>query len=125
MVNFLLGFTANALGYMISSIFNKPETAVALAPLITLPMSLFGGYISNTSTIPSWINWFQYISPIRYAFECMVHNEFDNRTDLIVNPLDLLGFTFTKSFCLWILFILSISFRVLPLIFLKVFITKF
>ncbi len=70
---------AASFGYFMSSIFNKEEMATALAPVIMMPIILFGGQFSNSATIMAWIRWFQYLSPIRYAMEAMVRNEFDNR----------------------------------------------
>ena len=63
-----------------SSIFNKEEMAVSISPVIMMPLILFGGQFANSGNIQAWISWFQYISPIRYAFEAFVRNEFDHRT---------------------------------------------
>ena len=76
---YLTGETAASLGYFISSIFQHEETAVELAPIIVMPLILFGGQFSNAGTIQSWISWLQYVSPIRYAFEVLVTNEYDER----------------------------------------------
>jgi ABC-type multidrug transport system permease subunit len=63
-----------------SSIFNKEEMAVAMAPIIMMPLILFGGQFANSDNIQAWISWFQYLSPIRYSLESFVRNEFDNRS---------------------------------------------
>lgn len=76
---YLTGETAASLGYFISSIFQHEETAVELAPIVVMPLILFGGQFSNSGTLQSWISWLQYISPIRYAFEVLVTNEYDER----------------------------------------------
>lgn len=79
-VTFLLTQCAASFGYFISSLFNKAETAVAIAPVIMMPIILFGGQFANSGNIPAWISWFQYVSPIRYGLEAFVRNEFDSRT---------------------------------------------
>jgi ABC-type multidrug transport system permease subunit len=54
----LVVFCASGIGYFISSIFSRPETAVMITPLIVLPLMLFGGLFSNVKTIQAWIRWF-------------------------------------------------------------------
>ena len=76
----LLTQTAASFGYFMSSIFNKEETVTALAPIVVMPLILFGGQFANPQNIPDWISWFQYLSPIRYSLEALVVNEFDERT---------------------------------------------
>jgi len=56
-VNFLVAFVGSSIGYFISSAFSRLESALAMMPLFMLPITLFGGFISTVSTIPSWINW--------------------------------------------------------------------
>lgn len=43
--------------------------ALALAPPVTVPVMLFGGYFLNTSSVPLLLCWCPYISWLRYAFE--------------------------------------------------------
>ena len=71
---------AASFGYLLSSIFEKEESAVSLAPLFMMPIILFGGQFANSANIQVWIRWFQYLSPIRYGLEAFVRNEFDHRT---------------------------------------------
>jgi len=42
---------ATALGYFLSSAFNHETTAVAISPLVNLPLNLLGGYMINLATI--------------------------------------------------------------------------
>ena len=76
----LMGQCAASFGYFVSSIFEKDEMAVAIAPVIMMPMMLFGGQFANSGNIQAWISWFQYISPIRYGYEALCRNEFENRS---------------------------------------------
>jgi ATP-binding cassette, subfamily G (WHITE), eye pigment precursor transporter len=39
-----------------------------------LPVILFSGYFKNTGDLPEWIGWVQYVSPITYSFNILVHN---------------------------------------------------
>ena len=79
LIIFLITQCASSFGYFLSSIFNKEEMAVAISPVIMMPIVLFGGQFANSGNIQAWISWFQYISPIRYGLEAFVRNEFDNR----------------------------------------------
>lgn len=53
----LVVFTSASYGYFLSSIFNNMEAAVTLAPLVMLPIMLFGGLFTNVDTYPKWITW--------------------------------------------------------------------
>ena len=56
---------------MISTTVNNVASASAVANLITLPAILFGGLFVNDSTVFAFLGWIQYLSPIRYGFECL------------------------------------------------------
>jgi len=65
-----------SLGYMVSSIFHNYATASMVAPMLMMPFMLFSGFYSNLHTIPNWLAWVQWTSPIRYALEAMISNEY-------------------------------------------------
>jgi ATP-binding cassette, subfamily G (WHITE), eye pigment precursor transporter len=75
LILFLLTQCAASFGFFISSVFEKEEAAVGLAPVIMMPFILFGGQFANSGHIQAWISWHQYLSPIRYSFEALVINE--------------------------------------------------
>lgn len=53
----LVVFSSASFGYLLSSIFSDMETAVELAPLVLIPIMLFGGLFTNSDTYPKWISW--------------------------------------------------------------------
>lgn len=57
LITFLQVIAAMAIGYFLSSIFAKPETAVMITPTIMMPIILFGGLFTNVETYPVWITW--------------------------------------------------------------------
>ncbi|CEL98098.1 unnamed protein product [Vitrella brassicaformis CCMP3155] len=63
--------TANAaisLGYLVSTACTSVAVALALGPLIAMPLMLFGGFFVNTDTIgPGWV-WLEYLSFFKYGF---------------------------------------------------------
>ncbi|CDW80123.1 abc transporter family protein [Stylonychia lemnae] len=127
LILFLLSLSSSSFGMFVSSLFNQQETALAIAPVILMPMIMFSGFFSNASTFQSWISWIQYISPIRYALEAFVWNEFGERK-YASNEVDLvkfLGYKIGLATCLWIIAALAIFFRVLTGICLKILAGKF
>lgn len=62
-----------------------PQTALAFGPLITVLFMLFGGFYVNIDSIPVWIRWFRYLSPIQWGFVGLASNQFSGA--LVVQPL--------------------------------------
>jgi hypothetical protein len=94
-----------------------------------MPVMLFGGEFANSATLQAWISWLQYASPIRYAFEAIIINEFDPRTYDAAkgesNPRILLGFHIGMWRCLVVLASIAILLRLVSLFFLRVLVSKF
>jgi len=76
----LMALTAQALGLVISAGVPSTDVAMAIAPLLTTVLMLFGGFYINVSNIPVYFIWIYYISIFKYAFEALIINEFSNRT---------------------------------------------
>jgi ABC-type multidrug transport system permease subunit len=68
----LLSQVATGFGYVCSSSFSSPDSAIVASNLITLPTMLFGGLFVNLSTIPVYIRWIRWTSPINYCFQALV-----------------------------------------------------
>ena len=103
---------AASLGYFLSSLFENEATATSLAPLIIMPMLLFGGLFTNNVEAPAFLGWIQYISPIKYCAEALMHNEF--RYDpygLRDNITEFLGQKFGYGICILIFVGLIVVFR--------------
>ncbi len=75
----LVFVTAIALGFIISSVAGTVEAANALGPPLVIFLVLFSGFYANTATIPAFIAWIQYISPIRWSFAALCVNEFEGQ----------------------------------------------
>ena len=92
-----------------------------------MPILMFSGFFSNAGTLATWIAWIQYISPVRYALEAFVWNEFGSRDykPEELNMVQFLGFEIGLSNCLFIIGAIAIIFRVLTGIFLKLLAGKF
>lgn len=77
---FLLGFSGNSVGLMAGSMFKDVRTASGMLPMVLMPLVLFSGFYANQSQLMSWIGWLQYISPMKYAFEALMRNEYTGYT---------------------------------------------
>lgn len=74
----MAGLCGTATGILIASIFEEIGTALAVLPVVLLPLLLFSGLFANPNAVPKWLGWLQYISPMKYAFDGMVINQFTN-----------------------------------------------
>lgn len=63
--------------------------------MIFIPFMLFSGFLTNTENILAPLKVFEYISPLRYTFEFMVRNEFEQSDELgDSHPIETLNFFF-------------------------------
>lgn len=135
----LLVFTTSALGFLVGSVFTNEAVAIRVAPLALTPAILFAGFFFNLNTVYVWLRWLQWVSPIRYALEALIRNEFDDNdrynqqqnyygtSDFNKNPgspAEQLGYNLGLTNCLWILFGLGIGLRIIALIGLKLGVRK-
>ena len=72
-----IGFCAIGLGMIIACLAPDVETAISLGPISVVLMILFGGFYINIESLPIWLQWVQYLSLMRFAFEGLAKNEFD------------------------------------------------
>jgi hypothetical protein len=78
LISILLGYTAQAMGMMLSAIFEKAQTALAIGPLLMMPIMLVAGLLANTDRMePGWI-WLEYLSFMRYAYKAYILNEYEH-----------------------------------------------
>lgn len=71
---------ATGLGFLISTMATNPDMAMGIAPLMMMPLVLFGGLLLNVSDIPPWFAWLRYFSYILYMFNGLVKEEFSSLT---------------------------------------------
>jgi len=77
-IAFSTAYTGNAFGMFAASLFPKPEVAMALTPLMIMPMFIVGGLFANTDRLePYWV-WLNGISFPRYAYKAFIVNEFNH-----------------------------------------------
>ena len=81
LISVLTALNGMAMGTLAASIFKTIEVALAVLPLLLIPMMIFSGLMINNQNIPWYFKWIRYISPTQYAFTAAMKNEFN---DLVV-----------------------------------------
>ncbi|KXS15543.1 hypothetical protein M427DRAFT_32237 [Gonapodya prolifera JEL478] len=72
----LMSLCGFALGILFGSIFPSIEIALAIVPMVFMPLLLFTGLLVNNSTIPPYLDWLKWLAPTKYGFEGLFQNEF-------------------------------------------------
>ncbi|CAD8112607.1 unnamed protein product [Paramecium primaurelia] len=121
----LLGLSGNSFGLMAGCMFTDVKAASGFLPVVLMPLVIFSGFYANQSQYMDWIGWIQYLSPMKYAFEALVWNEFDSRSDEFLgttiqnsNPIDTYDLTLGLWKCLVILVAIILFFRIMAMMFL-------
>ena len=66
-------------------IFSDMKLAQSVLPNVMLPFMLFAGFFANRKSMSKWISWLEYVSPMKYYYELVMTNEFEDR-GLVPNP---------------------------------------
>eukprot|EP00455_Lapot_gusevi_P047435 TRINITY_DN6411_c0_g1_i2.p1 TRINITY_DN6411_c0_g1~~TRINITY_DN6411_c0_g1_i2.p1 ORF type:complete len:402 (-),score=109.31 TRINITY_DN6411_c0_g1_i2:48-1253(-) len=80
-----LAACGSSIGVFCACFFENLSVALAVVPVLLLPLMLFSGFLINSASIPRYFIWLQYISPMKYGFTALSKNEFDGLT-LRCNP---------------------------------------
>jgi ABC-type multidrug transport system permease subunit len=67
--------TVGALAVALAAACRSTAATTLGMNLALLMWVLVGGYLVNPSSIPVWLRWVRYLSPMSYAFEVMASNE--------------------------------------------------
>ena len=105
-------------GLCISVIVPKLEVAMALIPILVIPLMVLGGFFVNSNNVPDYLIWIEYFSMFKYSFQAAALNEFDtlNYDSGTTVPLDELGISESLALNFIALIALGIGFRVIALI---------
>lgn len=76
----LCALNGTAIGTLVASIFEDLTIALAVLPIILLPLILYSGFLLNGSTLPGYLLWIRYISPTQYAVTGLFENQFSGNT---------------------------------------------
>lgn len=76
----LLSLASQGLGVAISAATKNEKIAIALAPMVTVILILFGGFYVSVDSIPPVLRWIRYISHLYWGFMGFTINDFAGRT---------------------------------------------
>ena len=130
LVMFIMIQASISIGLLISAITPNMSTATMVAPAFVIPFVLFGGFLANNTAIPVYINWMQWISPIRFANEALAHLQFDDIEPcrppkcLAKNYMETEGFTIGYWKCVFVLIGMALFWRLASLVALRMMIKK-
>ncbi|CAI2362086.1 unnamed protein product [Moneuplotes crassus] len=119
-------FCATSLGFAIGCCVEEPYKGTSLTIFILGPIMFFGGHLVNLNTVPTYIRWMNYLSPVRYATEALLRNELEGnrRYSLSQDFFSNLGFDLGMAECILILVVLGLAFRVLGALLLRLAVTS-
>ena len=120
LIVFLAVFTSSSFGLFVGCAVNNPNASTALVNTAVLPFIIFGGFFVNLDDVYDWIGWMQYLSPIRYALEALLRNEFEGNDRYSgERPYDKFHMDIGLTECIVILISLGVTLRIGALILLK------
>src|SRR3989338_10134450 len=71
----VVSVASSSMGSLFAVVSPSFGVAMAIIPLITTVLMLFGGFYKNVSNIPPYAIWFYWISIYHFGFEALIHNE--------------------------------------------------
>ncbi|KAG4109988.1 hypothetical protein ERO13_D13G021150v2 [Gossypium hirsutum] len=75
--------------YYLLIIFASFWSGSSLVTFLSACFLLFSGFFINRDRIPAYWIWFHYLSVIKYPYEAVLHNEFDNSTECFMRGIQL------------------------------------
>ncbi|CBZ51096.1 hypothetical protein NCLIV_041710 [Neospora caninum Liverpool] len=72
-----------SMGYMISCMSPDLDVALAVMPLLTMPLILVAGFMIILDSLPKFWIWVPYLSPFRWAFSGIMHAVWE---DVLLEP---------------------------------------
>ncbi|ORZ41275.1 P-loop containing nucleoside triphosphate hydrolase protein [Catenaria anguillulae PL171] len=76
----VMSLCGTAIGTLAACAFNDLSVALAIVPVLLLPLMIFSGLFVNTGNIPAFLDWIKWLSPMKYGFVGLVKNEFTGLT---------------------------------------------
>ncbi|KXS21830.1 P-loop containing nucleoside triphosphate hydrolase protein [Gonapodya prolifera JEL478] len=76
----VMAITCMSMGMLIASIAPNAQVGSVIAPIFNLIFIVFGGNFANLDSIPVFIRWLQWISPVKYSYSALMINEFSGLT---------------------------------------------
>ena len=75
--NFGLAAASCSVAVFLGCVVNDVKDATELSTLLFVPQLLFSGFFINTSLIPAFLRWAQYLCSLKYALDLVLSTEFN------------------------------------------------
>jgi ABC-type Na+ efflux pump permease subunit len=72
-----------SMGIFISSISSSIEIATTIAPILNILFFLFAGLFININSLPKVLQFFPYISFIKWSFQALVLNQYKGNEEVL------------------------------------------
>jgi ABC-type multidrug transport system ATPase subunit len=120
---------AQSLGYALGTLFSNISTALTMTNILIMPFILFAGVMLNEESMPRWLFWFKYISPMKYTIELGNKIEFEGNNEITFGGggdkiLEMWNYEFTITKCFAIMISLTIIIRMAAFLFLHLMVKK-
>jgi len=120
-INMMVWLAGSGYGLVISTFIPRLEVAMAMTPILVIPLMVMAGFFVNQNNIPYFLYEFEYISPFKYGYQAMVQNEFMGETitgcginfDQVCDPLGENGFNESIGLSIGVLGILAVAWRII------------
>merc|ERR1712157_216564 len=86
-LNFTLASASTSIGVFIGSSVEDPNVAAELMPALIVPQLLFSGFFINSSMIPAFLRWAQYLCSLVYATRLTTLYEYGDCTTAVCEGL--------------------------------------
>eukprot|EP01061_Rhynchopus_euleeides_P003370 TRINITY_DN12629_c0_g2_i1.p1 TRINITY_DN12629_c0_g2~~TRINITY_DN12629_c0_g2_i1.p1 ORF type:complete len:495 (+),score=248.40 TRINITY_DN12629_c0_g2_i1:167-1486(+) len=73
-----LAIVSASIALVIGAGTSSAETAVSLLPAIYVPQILFSGFFVSSEQIPKWLQWVQWLCPMKYTVNLVTAVEFNS-----------------------------------------------
>lgn len=67
-INILTYWSGTGYGLLVSALIPKMEVAMAIAPVVIVPLMVMAGFFVNQNNIPVYLIWIEYVSMFKYGF---------------------------------------------------------
>ncbi|GAB1608806.1 protein white-like [Argonauta hians] len=74
----LVGCTASSFGFFLSGMVGTVQNAMAISPLLLVPLMLFGGLFLNQRSAPAYLAWMKYVTWFSFANELLLVNQWED-----------------------------------------------
>jgi len=118
---------AQSMGYAIGTLFTNISEAMIMVNVIVLPLLLFAGTLINESSMPVWLFWIKFLSPMKYVNEIANTNQFRDNPSITYdngNFLSTLNYTLGMTNCFIISACMIVGLRLLGVVFLRLMVRK-